>query len=139
MVRRSVLLKRIAGVRDHLARVATRRHLPLDQFLCDRDSQDVVLHNLQLAVQGCIDLGSHLIADQGWGVPGSYAEVFDLLRQHDVLSADLSRRMVQAAGFRNILVHDYLEVDLPTAYEIAASRTADLEAFLARVVERFDL
>lgn len=139
VVRRAILYKRIAGVREHLARVATRRGLSLGQFLQDLDSQDVILHNLQLAIRGCIDVGVHVIADEGWGVPGSYAEVFHLLRKRGVLDPELAQSMTRAAGFRNILVHDYLDVDLPTAYAVCTQGVGDLEAFLGRIVEHFRL
>lgn len=139
MVRRSVLYKRISGVREHLNRLATRRGLSLEQFLGDPDSQDVIVHNLQLAIQGCIDIGAHVIANEGWGVPGSYAEVFSMLRKNGVLAPELAERMARAAGFRNILIHDYLDLDLPTAYAVYTGGVADLEAFVRRIAEHFHL
>lgn len=134
-----MLFKRLSGVREHLARLSTRQGLTLEQFIEDPDSQDVVLHNLQLAIQGCIDVGAHVIADEGWGVPGSYGEVFQILRKRGVLPPELTERMIRAAGLLNILVHDYLDVDLPTTFAVWTQGVGDLEAFLARIVEHLRL
>jgi len=139
VVRSAVLYKRISGVREHLARLGTRQGLTLEQFLQEPDSQDVVLHNLQLAIQGCIDVGAHVIADEGWGVPASYREIFQILRKRGVLPPDLAERMARASGLRNILVHDYLDVDLPTAHAVYTQSVGDLQAFLGRIVEHFRL
>jgi uncharacterized protein YutE (UPF0331/DUF86 family) len=118
MVHTAILYKRIAGIRDHLDRVRSREGLPLQRFLEDRDSQDVVLHNLQLAIQGCIDLATHIVVDEGWGLPGTYGEVFTTLCQRGLLDADLARRLALASGLRNILVHDYLAIDLEVIHKV---------------------
>jgi len=45
-----------------------------------------------------------------------------LLAEHRVLDADLAGRVRQAVGFRNILVHDYIDVD----DAVVVARLADL-------------
>jgi uncharacterized protein YutE (UPF0331/DUF86 family) len=71
-----------------LARIQTRAHLSLNEFLNDADAQDIVVLNFQNAIQGCIDLADHLIADQEWGIPGSFSEAIDKLAEHGVIPPD---------------------------------------------------
>lgn len=68
-------------------------------------------HAIQLAIQTCVDIGAHLIAELGLRMPDDYRGVFAVLRDPLGLSPALVASLSAAAGMRNILVHAYLEVD----------------------------
>ena len=63
------------------------------------------------AIEGCLDVAHHLAASEQWGAPDTNASAFALLARHDVLPATLAQTMASAAGFRNVLVHQYATVD----------------------------
>lgn len=107
MVNSALLSKKISNVRHNLSRIRTKAPLQLNDLKTDIDIQDIVLHNLQLAVQGCIDIAAHIVADQGWGVAGSINETFYILRDKKAISLEMMEKMVSMAGFRNILLHEY--------------------------------
>ncbi len=65
-----------------------------------------------VAVQEAIDAAFHIVADERWGVPASYAEGFELLASRSVIDGGLRDRMVAAAGLRNRIAHGYAAVDL---------------------------
>ena len=67
---------------------------------------------LYLAIQTILDIGSHIVAAQGWGLPGSYREVIDRLGERGVLPRDFARELAPMAGFRNILQHEYVALDV---------------------------
>ena len=67
MVDASVVLRKISRIRHDLARVREREALSLRVLKGNLDFQDIVLHNLQLAIQGCIYVGSHIISEESWG------------------------------------------------------------------------
>ena len=66
---------------------------------------------LQVSIQICIDLGAHLISELGLKPPEDYQSVFASLAQAGVIEPDLAARLADAAGLRNLLVHDYGEID----------------------------
>ena len=70
-----------------------------------------VEHTLQLAIQACLDAASHVVSDDRLGEPNTNQELFRLLAQAGRLSQDLARSLSAVAGFRNVLVHGYAEVD----------------------------
>lgn len=86
-------------------------------------------HALQLAIQTCIDIGAHLIAERNLEMPTDYRGVFAVLRDLG-LSPALADRLASAAGLRNILVHDYLEIDDDLIWE-ALDDLDDLRSFAA--------
>ena len=131
MVDSLLLAKKLAGVRDATQRV--REVLPADlaAFDGDRTVREVIALNLFVALQGCLDLASHWVADAGWDVPSTYRELFELLAAHAVIELELSRRLAAASGFRNLMAHQYGVLDWHRVYEIARDGTTDLDAFCA--------
>lgn len=91
-------------------------------------------HAIQLAVQGCIDIGAHLIAELGASMPDDYRGIFEALREPARLDPELAERLSDAASMRNVLVHAYREVDDARVWE-ALSNLDDLRQF-ATAVER---
>jgi uncharacterized protein YutE (UPF0331/DUF86 family) len=74
------------------------------------------------AIEACIDTAQHICASQGWGPPATNADAFRVLARHGVMSTDLAAELGRAVGFRNVLVHDYVDVD----DEIVRRRLDDL-------------
>lgn len=63
------------------------------------------------AIEACVDVAQHVCAAQGWGPPANNGDAVAILGRHGVLDPGLAIRMRQAAGFRNVLVHEYVGVD----------------------------
>lgn len=84
---------------------------------------------LQLAIQICVDVGAHLVAELGLRPPSEYRDVFKSLREIG-LDRELAERLEDAAGQRNVLVHLYLEIDDKKVWE-SLGRLDDLRAFAA--------
>jgi uncharacterized protein YutE (UPF0331/DUF86 family) len=106
-------------------------------LVSDRVRMGDLKYTFQTALEACIDAAHHVVADQGLGVPTSNADAFRLLAAAGLLDDDLSRTMAAAARFRNVLVHDYAEVDdgrvvghldqLPQIRHFVAAMTALLD------------
>lgn len=87
---------------------------------------------LQLALNTCIDIGTHVIAERGFAPPTDYAAVFTTLKGAG-LDGELAERLKAAASMRTALVH-YVDVD-PEQVWSALMRLDDLRAFAAWVEE----
>ncbi|MGI8875175.1 MAG: type VII toxin-antitoxin system HepT family RNase toxin [Egibacteraceae bacterium] len=82
-----------------------------DDLLGDRVRLGDLKYTFQTAIEACIDAAQHVVADQGLGVPASNADAFRSLSAAGLLDPDLATALAGAVGFRNVLVHDYVEVD----------------------------
>lgn len=136
VVDKVLLATKVAGVRDAVARI--RGVLPpnCDQFVSDRTTREVVVLNLFVALQDCVALAVHWLADQGLDVPQTYGDVFRRLGDHHVLPADLAGRLAAASGFRNLIAHQYGVLDWVRVHGIASERLDDLLAFCDELVRR---
>lgn len=95
-----------------------------------------VEHTLQLAIQAALDVASHIVSDERLGEPRTNRELFDLLERSGWIGPALCEALRRMAGFRNILVHGYSEVDPGIVQDAAENRLGDLEAFVAAVRPR---
>jgi uncharacterized protein YutE (UPF0331/DUF86 family) len=91
---------------------------------------------VQLAIQCCIDIAGGLSADLGGATPETYAGYFDRLSESG-LDPELASRLKLAVGLRNVLVHDYLDLDEDIVWS-SLDHLDDLRRFAAFVVDRLD-
>ena len=136
MVDRARLAHHVAAIRDAVARVRAVLPPVLADFEADRTSREVVVLNLLVAIQACIDLAVHWLADEGWTVPQRYGELFVALADHGVVPRPLALRLVAAAGLRNLIAHQYGALDWARVHAIASSGLDDLEAFCAALAAK---
>ena len=139
MVNTSVVLSKTSGVRRRLERLKDFKRVSPEKLKNDMDTQDIVLHNLQLAIQGCLDIGSHIISDEGWGIAGSFSDMFYILQERQVIAPSLADKMVAMVGFRNILVHEYETIRLDIVVNILEHHLDDIEEFLLAVINHFNM
>ena len=125
--RRLERLEQLCAEPDRAAALATAA------VVGDRDLVAATERRLQVAVQAAIDVAAHLVAASAIPTPEGYAGTFRALAHAGVLDAGLAGRLVQATGLRNLLVHDYLEVDPARLHAGLAADVADLRAFVASV------
>lgn len=95
-----------------------------------------VEHTLQIAIQAALDVASHIVSDERLGEPQTNRDLFDLLAKAGWIEARLAEPLKNMAGFRNILVHGYAEVDLAIVRSVLASHLDDLATFVATIRPR---
>ncbi|HKB51623.1 MAG TPA: DUF86 domain-containing protein [Solirubrobacterales bacterium] len=103
-----------------------------DAYLADARQRLATERLLQLAIQICIDLGAQVVSEQSAAAPSSYSDVFKILGDKEVISADVAERLGNAARQRNLLVHLYMEID-DRAVFASLAYLDDLREFAAAV------
>ncbi len=102
----------------------------------DLDVEEIVLLNLQRAIQAAIDLAARLISGRGWGLPTSLKEHFRILADQRIVTPQQADRLRAMVGFRNVVVHPYERLDREILKAILRERLGDLDEF-ARSVKSF--
>jgi uncharacterized protein YutE (UPF0331/DUF86 family) len=139
LIDKDILLSKADRVHRHVKRVKEKRPATLKEFLSSLDLQEIILFNVQMAIQHCIDIASHVISDEGLGLPGSTNEMFYTLQENGYIPEDVADKMVAAVGFRNLVVHEYTRVDLEEVYRISQENVDDLIEFLQPLLRRAGL
>ena len=93
------------------------------------DKQEIIILNLQRAVQICVDIGNHVLLDFDSGTPSTMAETFRKLAQNNLISDSTADNLCHAVGFRNIAVHQYENLDCKIIYAIITKHLDDFRDF----------
>jgi uncharacterized protein YutE (UPF0331/DUF86 family) len=98
--------------------------------------QDSIVLNLQRACEASIDLAMHIVAEKKLGLPQSSREAFTLLEKADILPSSLGYKMKAMVGFRNIAVHDYLEINFVILQKIVENHLLDFMEYTKTILLR---
>jgi len=139
MVDAEIILAKAGACNKHLRRIEQKVDSGIAQFLIDADLQDVVLFNIQMAIQNCLDIAAHIVSDQGLGVPGSSNEMFYMLEENHIIPRDIAEKMIKATGFRNLIAHEYARLELETVFHIAKTDILDLKQFIKTILTSYQI
>jgi uncharacterized protein YutE (UPF0331/DUF86 family) len=94
-----------------------------------------VERGLQLGAEILLDIGNHILVAQFGVSPQGYREIIERLADRNVISRSLLDRLRGLAGFRNILVHDYLDLNTDQILGILGRAPQDLSEFAREIRE----
>lgn len=100
MVDRDLILRKLADLGQYVSQASEYRDVTVEQYRREWKTQRIVDRTLQLAIEVCVDIANHVIADRGLRVPTTYAEAFEVLGEAELLKASLRDAMVRIARFR---------------------------------------
>ena len=82
-----------------------------EEILKDPYLQDIIERNLEVAAQSVIDIANRIISIEELEKPRDYYEAIMRLGKAGILPLEFAEKLAPIAGFRNILVHDYLDIN----------------------------
>lgn len=119
---------------ERLGRLEPLRDRSKSEFEADPYLRDIAERNLEVAAQCVLDISHRLISLTGVQRPRDYYETILRLGEAGVLPPEFARHLAPLAGFRNILVHEYLAVDWDEVYR-NLQQIDDLAKFAGMVRE----
>lgn len=84
-------------------------------------------------IEGCARIAHHVIASESWRVAESNADAVRTLGVQQVVPASTAEAVARAVGFRNVLVHEYTDVDDERVRDNLLQGLDDLERFVSHV------
>jgi uncharacterized protein YutE (UPF0331/DUF86 family) len=131
------LSSRLSALESYLAELRAFRAYLRDQFIAEPALHHLAERYLHLACEAVLDIAQHVIADQGYTQAATYKNAIEVLHEEGLIDQDQSDRLKRWMGFRNVLVHLYLEIDHGRVYDAIREDLGDLEEFAAQISERF--
>ena len=127
MVKQELIAARLERLREYIVTLKAIREYDIEKFRTDVFIHATAERYLQLSIECLLDIGNHIISDRGYRKPDTYAEVFEILADERIIPKELLCDLEGMTAFRNILVHDYLRIDLGKVYTILHERLSVLE------------
>ena len=126
------------GRASRLLRGISERIRRLDVAAANRDDNpaslwlDGIKYLFITAIEGCVDVAHHVASSESWQAPDTNAGAIRVLGDHNVLTPEVATSVARSVGFRNVLLHQYIEVDDEIVIA-ALSRLDDLRDFVSQV------
>lgn len=112
-----------------------RKKCSLKDFEKDPVLRGALERYLQLAAEAAIDIGEIIISEMDLKSPMYNRDVFEILGEEKIISKELARNFVEVARFRNVLVHDYVKLDLKKMYAYLTDDLDDFDKFIKSVAK----
>lgn len=128
----TVVERHLAALDAALVHLRAWQGTTLEELRGDQQRLWAVQHGLQVCAQNVLDIATHLSAAAGREAP-DYATAIDRLAELGILERGFAASLRPLAGFRNVLVHGYLAVDLAVVHRVLTTHLDDFVRFASAV------
>lgn len=135
MVDKLLLARKITELETYLRQIREYSKISVTAYKSDWKTQRVVERTLQMLIELCIDIANHMISDKEMRVPTSYADTFKVLGENKVISRPLVSTMEKMTKFRNLIVHQYENIDPAIVVSILKKNLNDFEKYKKAVLK----
>ncbi|MBV7275105.1 DUF86 domain-containing protein [Clostridium sp. PL3] len=135
MVKREIIISRIDKLNEYVSILKSVIKYNKEKYIADPFIYGSAERFLHLSIECVLDIGNHVISDMRFRKPENNKDIFLVLYENRIIDEKLKNNLCNMAGFRNILVHDYMKLDRAFVYDIINNNLKDIEDFVKIVVE----
>ena len=132
----SIIENQITAIQNYLKILSRYQNYSQKEIETNLDLKGAVERYLYLLTQSTIDLAGAFIAYKKFRKPTTLKEAFSILQSEDIISQDLLDQMMHMVGFRNIITHDYLQINYDIVYDIIHNRLKDIDEFVLAITKK---
>lgn len=129
--------QKLQFMRQELRELKRFQGMDLSQFKSDRLYEAAATRMLQVTIEALLDICTHVISRQGWGLPKTYIETVEVAARHGLIPPEMKDTFKAMACFRNRVVHLYDEVDAGEIWQIIQNHLGDFRPFIAAVLQKY--
>jgi uncharacterized protein YutE (UPF0331/DUF86 family) len=137
MVDRQLLQEKLKLLAEYIADLQNESSTTLQEIKQNKKQRRYIERTLHLAVESCLDIGSHIISDLGLREPEDNKDIIAVLTESGYLPENMLSNLQKMAQFRNVIVHDYARIDPEILYSILNKNLSDLIFFARTIRDNF--
>jgi uncharacterized protein YutE (UPF0331/DUF86 family) len=126
---RETVIQHLSMLEQNIMELEAYKNVTFAEFCSSSRNYWSVERGMQLCIQNILDIGAHLLAGLALANPAEYRDVILDMGKHGIIPREFADKISPMAGFRNILVHEYLKVDLAQVYEKLQTGLDDFRTF----------
>src|SRR4051794_26987778 len=133
VLRPEAVKQRLLKLEEAIARL--RDLAPEDRVTLRTNYRDAwaAERGLQIAAEALLDIGNHVLSAHYGESPRDYEDVLTRLAARQVIDDALRSHLKGLGGFRNLLVHGYLELDPDRVADYLCDAPAQFTDFIAAI------
>jgi uncharacterized protein YutE (UPF0331/DUF86 family) len=109
-----------------------------EEYLADFYLKTSTERLIQMIVECAADINSHVVLESGERPPEDYSSSFVRAAEVGLITPELANRLKGSGGMRNIIVHDYMEIDDQKIYEVIPKAITDFKEYIRQVDQFLD-
>lgn len=129
-----VISSRLKLLNQYVDELRSMQWVSFKEYQDNKLIRKFVERTFQTAIEACLDIGSHLISSEGFRYPEDNKDIFQVLHEEGIISGNLLPQLIGMAGFRNVLVHNYADLDDAAVYGALKKRLGDFDEFARAIV-----
>ncbi|MBI2633620.1 MAG: DUF86 domain-containing protein [Parcubacteria group bacterium] len=122
-----VIENKISAAKKYLKILERYKKYTQEELISNIDSRGAVERYLYLVIQATIDLAEAVIAYKNFRKPVTMSETYDILREENIISVTLTEKLTRMVGFRNIIAHDYENINYDIVYSVLHRNLNDIK------------
>ena len=135
MVNETLILRKLSELEQYSGQITEFKEITVNTYENDWKLQRIIERTLQMMIETCVDIAAHIISDNNFRIPDSYADTFKVLSENKIIPEGLCQTMVQISKFRNIVVHHYDRVDAEIVVGILRKRLDDFNCYKNSIID----
>ncbi|MBI2075150.1 MAG: DUF86 domain-containing protein [Candidatus Harrisonbacteria bacterium] len=133
MSSRDVIENKISYIRKYLSLARKLQSKSREEIENDTVQKAALERYLYLIAQAVIDLAEAVVAFKKFRKPTTIRESIEILGEEGVLPPSFVREFIKIAGFRNVLAHEYGDLDFEIVYNVLKNKLKEVDQFLAYI------
>lgn len=131
---RNIITRKAVLIEKDLEKLREIKPSSLSQYLKDTDTQLKVERLLERIIGRLIDINYYILSEKYNLVPKDYYDSFILMSNKKEIESRLALKLAKSSGLRNILAHEYDEVDHKKVFESIKTALLQIPLYLKQVL-----
>ena len=127
MVKREVITKRLQKLETYLDELKSLSKSTEHELFSDIRNYRACERSLYLAIESCSDIGGHIVTNHLKKSFNSYSDIPKVFFEEKLISENLLDIWIQMIGLRNILSHDYVNINQKKVYALITNSLGDFD------------
>ncbi len=138
MIDSDLVRRKLARLNMYLDRLKPIADSTFNEYISDFYKKTSTERLIQLIVECASDINSHVVLESGQRPPEDYTSSFIRAAEVGLINHELANKLKGSGGMRNIIVHEYMDIDDRKVYEILPIAISDYKEYIRQVDDFLD-
>lgn len=138
MIDLDLVRRKLSRLNMYLDKLKPIAEHTFSEYLSDFYMKTSAERLIQLTVECASDINSHVVIESGRRPPEDYSSSFMKAAEVGLVTHELANKLKGSGGMRNIIVHEYIDIDDRKIYEILPTAISDFKEYIRQVDDFLD-
>ena len=133
MIDVDLIRRKLSRLNMYLEKLEPISNRKFEEYVSDSYLKYTAERLIQLIIECASDVNNHVVVKMKKRPPEDYSISFVRAAEIGLISADLAERIKRSGGMRNILVHEYADIDDDKVYNVIPIAIKDYREYIRQV------